>query len=95
MPFSLREPTKKHYSTRELQVFESLPQDGSRIKTHDLAELVFSKDDRVQNKRVILTNVLRTLNTKFLANKEGFRLERTSQTGPHSHEVWLRMNDNA
>ena len=82
-------PEKAQYSLTEFRLFETLPKDGTRIRTTDIAEKRGDGWD-VQFPLKNITVVMNLLISKVNANKEPFRIAKEDKTVGHPFvEYWL------
>jgi hypothetical protein len=81
---------KKAYGTRERELFELMPKDGSLITSIELTELRQSTNDwKIANPRNAVSVVMKSLARKIARNREKFRLQQTKQCGPHPIQYWI------
>lgn len=89
-PFALQ----ARYSLLEQELFDAMPQDGSRITTRDLVYARLKKGPwDVSYPRNIVATVMQKLIEKVSTNKEPFVIRRARQAGPNRPEMayWLEL----
>lgn len=78
------------YSPSEIQLFNMVPKDGSKITSKRLVEIKVKKFKwDIDNPTNALWVTMDSLIKKIKKNRQGFRLMRSEKSGPHSQKYWI------
>lgn len=91
MTYKLNTDTLKvKYTDFENEVFNHIPQDGSKIITHDLVKAIYG-EEKPYHAQGYISSAVRGLSKKTAYNKETFRVRRSKPAGCKPLEVWIEQ----